>query len=195
MLSPRQISIHPLSETLIDSFYLKLFERNYSIGNEKCLRIIFICRHLLANILFGDASTLRKKRMEFFLVNVMVKIIILNTNLKALSVTFMFKNCTAHGYHLLKWIWKIKASLEALHLFHLLLENYLYISDVKLSLEKIWLGLNANRSQSSLFHEIKTMLENSQLLFLGESAIHLSNMQNIYWYQSIVWKWLLRLWS
>lgn len=42
------------------------------------------------------------------------------------------------------------------------------------------LGLNANRSQSSLFHEIKTMLENTQLLFLGESAIHLSNIQNIY---------------
>lgn len=75
---------------------------------------------------------------------------------------------------------KNKASLEALHLFQLLLENYLCISDVKLSLEKIQLGLNANRSQSSLFHEIKTMLENTQLLFFGESAIHLSNMQNIY---------------
>lgn len=75
---------------------------------------------------------------------------------------------------------KNKASLEALHLFQLLLENYLCISDVKLSLEKIQLGLNANRSQSSLFHEIKTMLENTQLLFFGESAIHLSNIQNIY---------------
>lgn len=75
---------------------------------------------------------------------------------------------------------KNKASLEALHLFQLLLENYLCISDLKLSLEKIQLGLNANRSQSSLFHEIKTVLENTQLLFLGESAIHLSNIQNIY---------------
>lgn len=174
-----QISIHPLLEALTDSFYLKLFKRNYSIGNEKCLRIIFICRHLLANVLLGDASALCTKRMEFFLVNVIIKIIILNTNLKALSFTSMCRNCISHGYHFLKWILKIKASLEALHLFQILLENYLYISDVKLSLEEICLGLNANRNQSSLFHEIKTILENTQLLFLGESAIHLSDIQNI----------------
>lgn len=74
----------------------------------------------------------------------------------------------------------MKVSLEALYLFQLLLENELNISDVTLSLKKIQFGLNASRSQRSLFHEIKKMLENIQFLSLGGSVMHLSNIKNTY---------------
>lgn len=164
MLSQRQSDFYTSSIRDLDWFILpEVIWKQLQHWKWEMLKDNFCMQTFIGYILLGEASTLCTKRMAFFLGNMMVKILILNTNLKALSFTFMCKNCISHGSHHLKWVLKIKAPLEALLLFQLLLKNYLYTSDVKLNLEKIWLGLNANRSQSSLFHEIKTMLENTSL--------------------------------